>query len=263
MIDIRGIILAGGNGTRLFPLTKTTNKHILPVYDRPMIYFPLQTLIDAQITDVMIVAGKGHAGSFLELLGDGSEFKVNLSYMVQEQPKGIAHALGLCKKFTGDENIAVILGDNIFENKFDFSNFREGSRIYLKSVSNKQAKRFGIAGIDKNRIIGIIEKPTNPPESAMAVTGLYLYDSTVFDKISCLRPSNRNELEITDLNNMYIKEDRMDFEIITKFWSDAGTFSSLFNASEFVKKSINNEKGDGHLSLSINKELSYDYLDIK
>lgn len=241
---MKGIVLAGGNGTRLFPLTKVTNKHLLPIYDKPMIFYPLNTLINAGLEEIMIVSGKGHAGHILELLGDGSEFDIQLSYSVQEQPKGIAHALGLCRKFADNGNIAVILGDNIYEDKFGFSNFREGARIYLKSVSNKQAKRFGIAGIDKNRIIGIIEKPTNPPESAMAVTGLYLYDNTVFDKISCIKPSTRGELEITDINNMYVKDGRMEYQIIEGFWSDAGTFNSLYNASEFVKKSIDNKKGD-------------------
>lgn len=232
---MKGIILAGGNGTRLWPLTKIVNKHLLNVFNKPMIFYPLQTLIDASIKDILIVSGKGHCGQFLELLCDGSEFGVNLSYVVQESPSGIAGALRLCKRFADKDNVAVILGDNIYEDKFDFSNFREGAKIYLKSVSNEQAKRFGIAGIDKNRIIGIIEKPTNPPDSAMAVTGLYLYDNTVFDKISCIKPSTRGELEITDINNMYIKEGRMDYQIIESFWSDAGTFSSLFNASEFVK----------------------------
>lgn len=240
---MKGIILAGGNGTRLFPLTKVINKHLISVYDRPMIYFPLQTLINANIKEIMIVAGKGHAGSFLELLGDGSGFEANLSYMVQEQPKGIAHALGLCEKFANKENIVVILGDNIFENKFTFNDFREGARIYLKDVSSEQAKKFGIAGIYENKVIGIIEKPTNPPDSAMAVTGLYLYDNTVFDIISCLRPSTRGELEITDVNNEYIKRQLIDYEIIDGFWSDMGTVESLYRASSFVRSQVYN-KGD-------------------
>lgn len=155
--------------------------------------------------------------------------------MVQEQPKGIAHALGLCEKFANKENIAVILGDNIFEDKFNFSDFREGARIYLKGVSSEQAKKFGIAGIYENRVIGIIEKPTNPPESAMAVTGIYLYDNTVFDIISCLRPSSRGELEISDVNNAYIKQERLDYKIIDGFWSDAGTFDSLYKSSSFIR----------------------------
>lgn len=240
---MKGIVLAGGNGIRLWPLTKVTNKHLLPIYDKPMLYYPLQTLIDANINEIHIVSGRGHAGHILELLGDGSELGIQLSYSVQEQPKGIAHALGLCEKFADNENIAVILGDNIFENKFTFNDFREGARIYLKSVSNEQAERFGIAGIDENRIIGIIEKPTNPPENAMAVTGLYLYDNMVFDIISCLRPSTRGEFEITDVNNEYIKRQLIDYDIIDGFWSDMGTMESLYRASSFVRSQVYN-KGD-------------------
>jgi glucose-1-phosphate thymidylyltransferase len=253
VINIRGIILAGGNGTRLYPLTKIINKHLLNVYNKPMIYYPLQTLIDAGITDIMIVAGKGRAGSFLELLGDGSGFEVNLSYMVQEQPKGIAHALGLCEKFVNDENVVVILGDNIYDGKFTFSDFREGARVYLKRVESPE--RFGVAKFDIKKIVlsdirekeewilrEIVEKPAiGKIPSNYAVTGLYLYDPNVFDIISCLKPSGRGEMEITDVNNWYIKEGKMDYKIVTGFWSDAGTFESLYNASTFIK---NKDKGD-------------------
>lgn len=256
---MKGVVLAGGNGTRLFPLTKVTNKHLLPIYSKPMIYYPLQTLIDAKITDIMIVAGKGHSGSFLELLGDGSEFGANLSYMVQEQSKGIAHALGLCEKFADNENIAVILGDNIFEDKLNFTNFREGAIIYLKRVENPE--RFGVAKFDIKTIPvndiynsnklprereewilrEIIEKPEiGKVPSNYAVTGLYLYDPNVFDIISCLKPSGRGEMEITDVNNWYIKEGKMDYKIVTGFWSDAGTFQSLFNASLYIESKNRN-----------------------
>lgn len=252
MINIRGIILAGGSGSRLSPLTKVTNKHLLAVYNKPMIFYPLNTLITAGISDIMIVSGKGHAGHILELLGDGSEFGVNLSYAIQEKPAGIAQALGLTKRFTNKDNIAVVLGDNIFEDKFNFSNFREGARIFLKRVPDPQI--FGVARLQteiksiykerEDKLIEIIEKPdiTKADNGLIdkngygyAVTGIYIYSNDVFDKISCLIPSTRNELEVTDLNNMYIKEGRMDFELINGFWSDMGTFSSLFKASEFIR----------------------------
>ena len=238
---MKGIILAGGSGSRLSPLTKVTNKHLLAIYDKPMIFYPLNTLISANITEIMIVSGKWHAGHILELLGDGSEFNVQLSYTIQEKALGIAQALSICKRFVNKENIAVVLGDNVFENKFDFSDFREGARVYLKEVPDPE--RFGVARIDNGRLMGIIEKPRNWPRGyGFAVTGLYLYDNTVFDKISCLKFSNRGELEITDLNNIYITEKRMDYQIIEGFWSDAGTIESLYRASSFIRDKIIREK---------------------
>lgn len=234
---MKGVILAGGSGSRLLPLTKVTNKHLLPIYDRPMIYCPLKTLISAGIKEIMIVSGKGHAGHILELLGDGNEFDISLSYTVQESPSGIAGALRLAKRFAGNDNIAVILGDNIFSDKFDFHDFREGARIYIKSVPD--AQRFGVVRLgDKGKLIEIIEKPINPP-SNLAVTGLYLYDRNVFDIINCLKPSNRGELEITDVNNSYLKDSKMDYEVVNGFWSDAGTFDSLYRVSEFIKSNDN------------------------
>lgn len=244
---MKGIILAGGSGSRLSPLTKVTNKHLLAVYNKPMIFYPLYTLINGGIKDIIVISGKWHAGHILELLGDGSEFGVSLSYAIQEKAGGIAQALALAKRFANRDNIVVILGDNIFEDKFDFSNFREGSRVYLKRVSDPQ--RFGVARImtnklDENRIVEIVEKPDitkvdngliDKGGYGFAVTGIYLYSNDVFDKISCLKPSHRGELEITDINNIYIKEGRMDYEIVNGFWSDMGTFDSLFNASEFVR----------------------------
>lgn len=252
---MKGVILAGGSGSRLSPLTKVTNKHLLAVYNKPMIFYPLHTLINGGIKDIIVISGKWHAGHILELLGDGSEFGVSLSYAIQEKAGGIAQALILAKRFANKDNMCVILGDNIFEDTFDFSNFREGARVYLKRVHDPQ--RFGVAKIkisklDENRIVEIVEKPdiTKVDNSLIdsrgwgfAVTGLYVYDNTVFDNISCLKPSTRGELEITDLNNIYIKEGRMDFEIIDGYWSDAGTFYSLFRASEFVRsKEIINEQ---------------------
>lgn len=238
---MKGIILAGGSGSRLSPLTKVTNKHLLAIYNKPMIFYPLNTLIDAGITEIMIVSGKWHVGHILELLGDGSEFNVQLNYTIQEKAYGIAQALSLCKRFANKDNVAVILGDNIFENKFDFSDFREGVRVYLKEVPDPE--RFGVARIDNGGLIEIIEKPRNwSGGSGFAVTGLYLYDNTVFDKISCLKFSDRGELEITDLNNIYITEKRMDYQIIEGFWSDAGTMESLYRASSFVRDKIIQEK---------------------
>jgi len=231
---MKGVILAGGSGSRLYPLTKVTNKHLLPVYDKPMIYYPLQTLIDAGISDILIVSGRGHAGHFLELLGSGTEFGVRLTYEIQEEAGGIAQALQLAEDFAKGEAIAVILGDNIFEDGFkkEFDDFKGGAEIFLKEVPD--AKRFGVARIDGGRVISIEEKPTNP-KSNYAVTGLYIYDNDVFEIISTLKPSGRGELEITDANNLYIEDGKMSFSMVEGFWSDAGTFESLFKASELVK----------------------------
>ena len=255
-----GIILAGGSGSRLLPLTELMNKHMLPVYNIQMIKFPLDTLIIAGIKEIMIVSGREHAGQFLSMLGSGEDFGVNLSYTVQEKSGGIAQALGMCRRFAKGENIVVILGDNLYEDKFNFSNFREGAKVYLKRVP--KAHRFGVARIRtdiisiykdrEDKLIEIVEKPdiTKVDNELIdrngfgyVVTGLYLYDSSVFDKVSCLKPSGRGELEITDINNMYVKEGRMDFEIVNGFWSDMGTYESLFKASEFVRNRTK-KKGD-------------------
>lgn len=230
---MRGVILAGGSGTRLFPLTKVTNKHLLPIYDTPMIYYPLRTLINAGIKDIHIISGRGHAGHILELLGDGNIFGVKLSYSIQEEPKGIAHALGLAKEFVDGDNVAVILGDNIFEDIFNFASFRSGARLYLKEVENSH--RFGCAFFNKEKIVKIVEKPQFDSKPRHVVTGLYLYDNSVFDVIGKLKPSERNEFEITDVNNAYIKQN-LSYEIVSGFWSDAGTFESLYAASTFMKR---------------------------
>jgi glucose-1-phosphate thymidylyltransferase len=233
---MKGIILAGGTGSRLFPLTKVTNKHLLPVYDKPMIYFPLNTLITAGITEIMIVSGRGHAGHFLELLGSGMEFGVSLTYEIQETAGGIAQALGLAGSWVDDDDVAVILGDNIFEDtvKNDVVSFKKGAKIFLKKVKN--AQRFGVAELRKDQVISIEEKPTIP-KSNYAVTGLYLYDAEVFSIISVLKPSGRGELEITDVNNAYIRKEMMQYAILNGFWSDAGTFDSLLKASVLVQQS--------------------------
>ena len=232
---MRGIILAGGTGSRLFPLTKVTNKHLLPVYDKPMIYYPLHTLVSTGITDIMIVSGRGHAGHFLELLGSGAEFGVNLTYEIQEKAGGIAQALGLAEKWADDEPIAVILGDNIFQDdvKNDVASFKTGAKIFLKEVPD--AERFGVAELERDRVISIEEKPKKP-KSHYAVTGLYLYDADVFSIIRTLKPSGRGELEITDVNNAYLTKGIMQYAILKGFWSDAGTFDSLIRASVLVQQ---------------------------
>ncbi len=231
---MKGIILAGGTGSRLYPLTKVTNKHLLPVYDKPMIYYPLQTLIDAGITEIMIVSGRGHAGHFLELLGSGADFGLHLTYEIQEKAGGIAQALGLADDFVDNEPVTVILGDNIFQDNVlnAVLTFKSGARIFLKEVPD--AKRFGVAQIKGNKIISIEEKPAKP-KSNLAVTGLYIYDADVFEIIRTLKPSGRGELEITDVNNEYIRLEKMDFSMLHGYWSDAGTFESLFRASELVR----------------------------
>jgi len=236
---MKGVILAGGTGSRLYPLTKVTNKHLLPVYDKPMIYYPIRTLVNAGIKEIMIVSGKGHAGHFLELLGSGSELGVRLTYEIQDEAGGIAQALGLAEDFADNGPITMILGDNIFQDNIQESvkYFTSGARIFLKEVPD--AHRFGVAEIGGDRIVSIEEKPI-VPKSNLAVTGLYIYDSRVFKIIHNLKPSGRGELEITDVNNAYVKMGEMEYSVLNGFWSDAGTFESLFRASELVKN-LNNE----------------------
>jgi glucose-1-phosphate thymidylyltransferase len=233
---MKGVILAGGTGSRLHPLTKVTNKHLLPVYDEPMIYYPLKTLIDAGIKDILVVSGKGHVGHFLELLGSGSEFGVRLSYEIQKEAGGIAQALGLAEHFVDGDNVTVILGDNIYEDivREHVESFKSGARIFLKPVTD--AHRFGVAEVDEknNRVLGIEEKPKQP-KSNYAVTGLYIYDNSVFEVIKTLKPSGRGEREITDVNNYYVRQGKLSFSILDGYWSDAGTFESLFRASELVR----------------------------
>ncbi|HEU0140486.1 MAG TPA: sugar phosphate nucleotidyltransferase [Bryobacteraceae bacterium] len=237
---MKGIILAGGTGSRLFPLTKITNKHLLPIYDKPMIFYPLQSLVDAGIQDILVVTGGKNSGDFLRLLGNGKEFGLkHLNYTYQEGEGGIADALSLAEHFADGQRICVILGDNIIEGSIRpaVENFRRqerGARILLKKVPD--AERFGVAEIDGNRIVGIEEKPLKP-KSNYAVTGIYLYDETVFDKVKQLVPSNRGELEITDVNNAYIREQSMSFDYLEGWWTDAGTFDSLLRAANLVKES--------------------------
>ncbi|OPY24517.1 MAG: Bifunctional protein GlmU [Methanomethylovorans sp. PtaU1.Bin073] len=235
---MKGVILAGGTGSRLYPLTKVTNKHLLPVYDKPMIYYPLQTLLDAGIKEIMIVSGRGHAGHFLELLGSGAEFGAKFTYEIQDHAGGIAQALGLAEYFADNDNITVILGDNIFQDniKEAVQSFENGAHIFLKPVSD--AHRFGVAEVDNSNghVIGIEEKPAQQ-KSNFAVTGLYIYSNDVFDVVKTLNPSGRGELEITDVNNHYIRNDVMKFTILDGYWSDAGTFDSLLRAGMMIQSS--------------------------
>lgn len=231
---MKGVILAGGTGSRLMPMTRITNKHLLPVYDRPMIMWPLQTIIDAGIKDIMIVSGKGHAGHFLELLGSGKDLGISLSYAVQEDAGGIAEALQLTEDFSKDNSsLAVILGDNIFENNLDVRNFENGARIFLKEVSDPE--RFGVATLNGEIVTSVEEKPKNP-KTNYAVSGFYIFDNTVYDKIRSISRSARGELEITDVNNLYIKDGKMEARFVDGFWTDAGTISSLYHASTLIKQ---------------------------
>lgn len=236
---MKGIILAGGLGSRLHPLTKVTNKHLLPVYDRPMIYYPLEKLCAAGIREVMLVTGGNSAGDFLRLLGNGSEFGLRgIYYAYQQGERGIADALRLCEHFADGQPIAVILGDNIFEASVApylrrFEQQRRGARILLKEVSDLQ--RFGVPVFDGDRIVEIQEKPTEP-KSRYAVTGLYMYDAKVFDFIRELSPSERGEYEIADVNNRYIRLGELQYDVLEGWWSDAGTFESLFRAGELIAR---------------------------
>jgi glucose-1-phosphate thymidylyltransferase len=234
---MKGIVLAGGLGSRLFPLTKITNKHLLPVYDRPMIYYPIQTLIDAGIEDIMIVTGGNFAGDFLQLLGNGKDFGLNhLSYAYQQGEGGIAEALSLAEHFAEGGPICVVLGDNIIEKDIksaadDYRNQKDGAKILLKKVPDPQ--RFGVPEINGDRIVRIEEKPKDP-KSDFAVIGVYFYDNTVFDVIKTLKPSDRGELEITDVNNHYIEKGNMTWSELDGWWTDAGTFESLRLAGNLV-----------------------------
>ena len=234
---MKGVILAGGLGTRLFPLTKITNKHLLPVYDRPMIYYPIQTLVNAGIEDIMIVTGGRKSGDFLSLLGNGKDFGLkHLNYTYQEGEGGIAEALGLCEHWAAGEPVAVVLGDNLIERniKHAVDQFRAqggGGKILLKEVHDPE--RFGVATMEGDKVARIVEKPREP-ESNLAVIGIYMYDARVFEIIKALEPSERGELEITDVNNWYIEDGSLTADVLEGWWTDAGTFQSLHHASKLV-----------------------------
>ncbi|HEY0322871.1 MAG TPA: sugar phosphate nucleotidyltransferase [Pyrinomonadaceae bacterium] len=234
---MKGIVLAGGLGSRLRPLTAVTNKHLLPVYNQPMIYYPIQTLVNAGITDIMIVTGGNSAGDFLRMLGNGKAFGLkHLNYAYQEGDGGIAEALSLTEHFASGDPVCVILGDNIIEGNIRsavraYRHQGGGAKILLKKVPD--AHRFGVPELEGRRVLRIEEKP-KVPKSAYAVVGIYMYDSGVFDAIRTLRPSERGELEITDVNNIYIERDEMTWDELEGWWSDAGTFESLLRASNLV-----------------------------
>jgi len=234
---MKGVILAGGLGTRLYPCTKVTNKHLLPVYNKPMIYYPLLTMVKAGLKDIMIVTGGNYAGDFLRILGNGKEFGLkDISYTYQEGEGGIADALRLAENFAEGEKIFVILGDNIIEDDITeeikiFEGQQEGGRIFLKEVPDPE--RFGVAEVKNGNVINIEEKPKKP-KSSYAVCGLYLYDNNVFNIINKLKPSGRGELEITDVNNHYIRRNIMTYSILKGWWTDAGTFESLLRAGNLV-----------------------------
>lgn len=236
---MKGVVLAGGLGTRLMPLTKVINKSILPVYNKPLIYYPILTLRDAGIKEILIISGPGHAGQLLDLLSCGRELGVDLSYDIQPEPKGIAHGFAVAEDFADNQKTAFILGDNIFEDCLkkavkDFENQEKGAKIVIKEVLDP--KRFGVAKFNsERRITKIIEKPKTPPTN-WAVTGFYLYDNRVFDVIRELHPSSRGEYEITDVNNFYIKEKTLSYHKISGKWLDAGTFDSLLEANLFAYK---------------------------
>ena len=242
---MRGVVLAGGLGTRLLPLTKVTNKHLLPIYDRPMIYYPIQALANAGIEEIMLVTGGNSAGDFLKLLGNGKDFGLKrLNYSYQEGEGGIADALRLAEHFVDGEPVCVILGDNIIEGNIAraaeaFQQQQQGAKILLKDVKNPQ--RFGVPILEGNRVVKIEEKPENP-RSSYAVTGMYFYDARVFDIIKTLKPSGRGELEITDVNNAYIADGTLTWDMLEGWWTDAGTIESLYLANQLVSRTGANKK---------------------
>jgi len=236
---MRGIILAGGAGTRLMPLTKVTSKQLLPIYDRPMIYYPLQTLIDAGIKEVLLISDPSNIGNFLRLLGSGKDFGIKITYEIQDKPEGLAQAFTIGENFIDQEPVTMILGDNLFITADDFltraiASFAHGGRVFAKQVSDPE--RFGVVEFDSQmRAISIEEKPARP-KSNYAVTGLYIYDGSVVSRVKKLQPSARGELEITDLNNIYLKENLLDVQIYQGEWLDTGTFDSLLQASNLIAR---------------------------
>ncbi len=233
---MKGIVLAGGTGSRLYPLTKVTNKHLLPIGYKPMINYPIEKLVGAGIQEILIVTGTEHMGDVVSLLGSGKDFGCRFTYKVQDEAGGIAQALGLAENFAGGDTMTVILGDNVFED--DLADAvagypGEGASIMLKEVEDPT--RYGVAELDGNKIVGIEEKPARP-KSNLCVTGVYMYDAKVFDYIRTLKPSGRGELEITDVNNHYIREGRMQFSVMKGWWTDAGTFESLRRANELMHR---------------------------
>ena len=246
MSNLKGVILAGGLGKRLEPLTRITNKHLLPIYSKPMIYYPLEVLVEAGIRDILLVTGGNNAGDFLKLLGNGSEFGLeDINYTYQKGEGGIAEALSLARHFADGQKIVVILGDNIIERSIKeyvekFRDQPEGAKVLLKEVDDPE--RFGVAEIEGDRLISVEEKPVKP-KSNYIVTGIYMYDNQVFDIIKTLQPSRRGEMEITDVNNAYIKKGQITCDILEGWWTDAGTFESLLRANNLVAGKPDSDHG--------------------
>ncbi|NCN87703.1 MAG: NTP transferase domain-containing protein, partial [Candidatus Pacebacteria bacterium] len=233
---MKGIILAGGSGTRLRPLTRVTSKQLLPIYNKPMIFYPLETLMKAGIKEILIIVAPDHAGDFLKLLGSGKEFGCKFTYEIQDKPEGLAQAFIIGENFIGDDDVTLILGDNVYEDDFEeaISSFKSGGRVFAKKV--KDPERFGVVEFDENqKALSIVEKPKDP-KSNFAVTGLYIYDNSVIEKSKNLQPSSRGELEITDLNNVYLKEGSLDVAFVEGKWLDTGTFESLHEAIIFARE---------------------------
>jgi len=234
---MKGVILAGGSGSRLYPLTKVTNKHLLPVGKIPMIYHPIKKLTEAGIKDILVVTGVEHMGEVVNLLGSGRDFRCRFTYKVQDEAGGIAQALFLAREFADDERIVVILGDNVFEDPLTpfisrFKKQKKGARILVKEVSDPQ--RFGVVEFKNGKILTIEEKPKKP-RSKFVVTGIYFYDPEVFEIVRTLRPSHRGELEISDVNNQYLKKNLLEYDILSGWWTDAGTFESLERATLLIE----------------------------
>ena len=253
---MKGVILAGGLGSRLSPLTKVTNKHLLPIYHKPMIYYPLETLVRAGLKEIMIVTGGNSAGDFLKLLGNGKEFGLkHIHYTYQEGEGGIAQALSLAEDFADRDKIVVILGDNIIEKDIRpfiqrFMRQKEGARLLLKKVSDPE--RFGVVELQGRQIVRIVEKPKNP-KSPYVVTGVYMLDSQVFEIIKTLKPSGRGELEITDVNNRYLELGSLEYDLLSGFWTDAGTFESLLRANVLVARQSSKKKDRNVLTAGVDR----------
>ncbi len=255
---MKGAILAGGTGSRLYPLTRVTNKHLLPVFNRPMIFYPLQTLVDAGIRDILLVTGGQNAGDFLRLLGNGKSFGLkHINYTYQEGEGGIADALRLAEHFADGQPLCVVLGDNLIETNIikareQFERQKRGAHVILKGVPDPE--RFGVPVFESDRIVRIEEKPKEP-KSQYAVTGIYMYDGTVFDRIRTLKPSGRGELEITDVNNSYLEEGLLSYSILEGWWTDAGTFDSLLRANNLVAQSGANNLAPAGVTSGVNESL--------
>jgi glucose-1-phosphate thymidylyltransferase len=235
---MKGIILAGGRATRLRPLTKITSKQLLPVYNKPMIYYPIQTLARAGVTDILIIVAPEYSGQFLNLLGSGNELGVSLSYEVQDEPRGLPDAFIVGENFIGKDNVAMMLGDNIFDHNFaeSINSFKSGARIFAKQVPDPE--RSGVVEFDQNhKVISIVEKPEHP-KSSYAVVGFYIYDNRVIEYAKSLKPSPRNELEIVDLHNKYLENGELDVNIIEGMWEDAGTIDSLLRVNNLIAEKV-------------------------